>query len=408
MTKSEVNRIGKSIRLNIQNGHEILEKDILNLQEYRTSFQKDLASVFNQISAISKKERSDSIVSFRIKRIESILSKIRREKTMALGNMGDIAGCRVLLYSDDALLGLVKKFNSLFNVKYFNDYLITSKNDGYRGYHLYIESPINANKLIEIQLRTVSAHKWASLVEIIDILYDVKIKEGEKNRDFQEFLLLMAKTDELTIQDKLKIVKIDEKHKIYYKLNEVFIQNYIQVRKDWIDLSRSTNNYFIIEVDSYKKSSLVSFESYSLAETKYFEMFGKKNKSHFVLTHIEKPNYKRVCIAYASYMLVNHDYLEDWSKFTLDIINDNKIAKTQSNLDFYTEYIKRNLTDQMDMIKSEISEFNKYSGSDINNDGLKEWLVELQDKMKQSDKISRKYSDINKPKHRSFFKKIFG
>jgi hypothetical protein len=44
-------------------------------------------------------------------------------------------------------------------------------------------------------------------------------------------------------------------------------------------------------------------------------MFGKTNPN-FVLTHAEKPNFKRICIAYASYMLVNHDYLEDWNEFT--------------------------------------------------------------------------------------------
>lgn len=408
MTKTQVNKIGRKIRNSIQIGNEISHEDLLKLQEYRTSFQADLASVFNQISSLSKKERRDSIVSFRIKRIESILSKIARQPTMALGNMGDIAGCRVLLYSDEALRGLVKKFKAVFNVKDYNDYLLDAKEDGYRGYHLYIESPIDSTKLIEIQLRTVAAHKWASLVEIIDILYNVKIKEGEKNEEFEEFLLLLAKKDELTIKDKLRIIEIDKNNSIYFKLNEVFIQNHLQVRKDWVSLSKSSNNYFIIEVDSDKKSNLISFESYQKAETKYFEMFGEKNQSNFVLTHIEKPNYKRVCIAYASYMLVNHDYLEDWSEFTLEIIMDNTIKKSQSNFDYYSEYIQRNLRDQFDLVKSEISEYNRYSEKEEQHDGLSEWLEEIKEKMKKFDGISRQHNDIDKRKNRSFFRRLFG
>lgn len=412
MTKSQVNKIGKKIRNNLNNGIEILNEDLLMLQEYRTSFQKDVASVFNEISLLSKRERSDSIVSFRIKRIESILSKISRQPTMALGNMGDIAGCRVLLYSDEALVGLVMKFKALFKVRYFNDYLDKAKEDGYRGYHLYIESPIDSTKLIEIQLRTVNAHKWASLVEIIDVLYNVKIKEGEVNVEFQEFLFLLSQKEELTIKDKLRIIEIDKNNQIYYKLNEVFIQNHLQVRKDWVNLSGLSNDYFIIEVDSEKKSNLIPFQSYNEAEIRYFKMFGDEKHSNFVLTHIEKPTYKRVCIAYASYMLVNHDYLEDWSKFTLDIISDNTFKKLQSDYDYYSEYIKRNLEDQFNLVQSEISAYNRFCEKEEQNDRLNEWLEEIREKMVKFDKISRKhndinkYNDINKQKKRSFFKRL--
>lgn len=408
MTKSQVNKTGKNIRKKIQNGDRIPEEDLLALQKYRTSFQTDLASVFNTISSTSKDERSDSIVSFRIKRIESILSKIRRQPTMALGNMGDIAGCRVIVYSQEALLGLVEKFHRIFIVKDVNDYLENNKEDGYRGYHIYIESPINENKLIEIQIRTVSAHKWASLVEIIDILYDAKIKEGEKHPDFQKFLLLMSQKNKMTIEDKHDIIAIDKKYKIYNKLNEVFIQNHIKVRRDWVDISNSTNNYFIIEVDSEKKSNLHSFESYSRAEERYFRMFGENSNSNFVLTHIEKPNFRRVCIAYASYMLVNHDYLEDWSKFTLDIIQDKTVVKPQKNIDYYSEYINRNLKDQMKLVQSEIAVVNKYHDDENFNDGLSEWLKDLKEKMREFDKISGQHNDLNTNKNKGFFKRIFG
>ncbi|NRS88032.1 ppGpp synthetase/RelA/SpoT-type nucleotidyltransferase [Flavobacterium sp. 7E] len=408
MTKTQVNKVGRNIRKTIQNQGEISNEDLLILQNYRTSFQADLASVFNQISNLSKKERSDSIVSFRIKRIESILSKIKRQPTMALGNMGDVAGCRVLLYSDEALIGLVQKFNAVFNVKYFNNYLDEAKEDGYRGYHLYIESPIDSSKLIEIQLRTVTAHKWASLVEMIDILYNLKIKEGEKSYEFEEFLLLLSRKSTLTIKDKIRIIEIDKKNNIYPKLNEVFVQNHLQVRKDWVSLSNLSNNYFIIEVDFEKKTNLISFGSYKSAEERYFKMFGEKNKSNFVLTHVEKPNFRRVCIAYASYMLVNHDYLEDWNEFTKDIIMDNTIKKSQSNFDYYSEYIRRNLEDQFNLVKSEISEYNSYSEKEEKNDGLNEWLDEIKEKMKKFDMVARQHNDINKQKNKNFFRRLLG
>ena len=69
---------------------------MLLLQEYSDIHLKMTLLLFLEfISELSRKERKDSIISFRIKRIESIISKIGREPTMALGNMGDIAGCRI-------------------------------------------------------------------------------------------------------------------------------------------------------------------------------------------------------------------------------------------------------------------------------------------------------------------------
>jgi ppGpp synthetase/RelA/SpoT-type nucleotidyltranferase len=83
-----------------------------------------------------------------------------------------------------------EKFKAEFNVKYVNNYLVNAKEDGYRGYHLYVESPIDRDKLIEIQLRTVTAHKWASLVEIIDILYNLKlkVKKVKSSKNFSSYI----------------------------------------------------------------------------------------------------------------------------------------------------------------------------------------------------------------------------
>lgn len=103
MTKSQVNKLGKEIRNTIKEGKAPSLVLLENLQEYRTSYKQDLSTVFEKISDIAKNARKDSITSFRIKRIESILSKIKRQPTMSLGNMGDIAGCRILLYSEDSL-----------------------------------------------------------------------------------------------------------------------------------------------------------------------------------------------------------------------------------------------------------------------------------------------------------------
>lgn len=401
MTKSQVNKLGKDIRKLIKEDKLPSSELLIKLQEYRTSFKSDLSSVFEIISNVAKDIRSDSITAFRIKRIESILSKIKRQPTMALGNMGDIAGCRILVYSDNSVPKIIEKLNKLFTVKYFNDYLKETKEDGYRGYHIYIESPINPNKLIEIQIRTVRSHKWASMVEIIDILYNLKIKEGQKHPDFEKFLLQLSKIEQLNIEEKREIITIDDKYKVHSKFNEVFIKNNAKIRMDWFCHIGKENNYFIIEVDKNKTSNISSFESYEEAEKVYFEKFKLKNQSNFVLTHIEKPNFKRVCIAYASYVLINHDYLNDWYQLAEEILNKLIEEKNNKEAEKYKLYIQNNLKEQLALLKNEIKELSEYKKEETHSlDGYEEWLEEIKERLVDITKIAIVQTNNSKDKNR--------
>ncbi|WP_418498114.1 hypothetical protein [Flagellimonas sp.] len=394
--------IRRELRESENSSEDLLDK----LQIYRTSFKDDLSEVFEKITDIAKSVRKDSIISFRIKRIESILSKIKRQPTMALGNMGDIAGCRILVYRSSSLQKVIEQLHQSFNVQDVNDYLKEVKEDGYRGYHLYIESPINKDKLIEIQVRTVESHKWASMVEIIDMIYGTKIKEGQEHPDFQKFLLLLSDKSNLNISRKEEVIGIDNKYSIHSKLNEVFIKNHVKIRKDWLTISPYQNPYFIIEVDVNKTSNISSYSNYETAEKVYFEKFKENNESNFVLTHIEKPNFKRLCVAYASYVLIKHDYMNDWSIFTSDIIEYFIEKEDYDKIRFYRNYIQDNLNLQIDLLGSEFKEMEDYrSQNSLDYSGYEEWFGELKDRLSEIKKIATERQNDRK---RNFWSKMFG
>jgi len=325
---------------------------------------------------------------------------------MALGNMGDIAGCRILVYHSSSLQKVISLLHASFNVTDVNDYLKEIKEDGYRGYHLYIESPINKDKLIEIQVRTVESHKWASMVEIIDMIYDTKIKEGQKHPDFEKFLLLLSDKAKLDITQKQDIIGIDNKFFVHSKLNEVFIKNHVKIRKDWLNISPNQNPYFIIEVDSNKTSNISSYSDYETAEKIYFEKFKENNESNFVLTHLEKPNFQRLCVAYASYVLIKHDYMNDWYNFTSDILEyfiDNEDYK---NIRKYRDYTINNLKEQIELLSGEINEMEEYKNlnkSDLN--GYGEWRDEVKTRLSEVKKI---VTERHNDKKRNFWSKLFG
>jgi hypothetical protein len=325
---------------------------------------------------------------------------------MALGNMGDIAGCRILVYHYSSLQKVIDLLHQSFNVKDVNDYLKEVKEDGYRGYHLYIESPINKDKLIEIQVRTVESHKWASMVEIIDMIYDTKIKEGQEHPDFQNFLLLLSDKASLDVSQKEEMIGIDNKHSIHPKLNEVFIKNHTKIRQDWLNISPNQNPYFIIEVDTNKTSNISSYSNFETAEKVYFEKFKENNKSNFVLTHIEKPNFKRLCVAYASYVLIKHDYMNDWSEFTSDIIEHFIQREDFDKIKFYRNYIGDNLRLQIDLLTNEFEEMKNYKDQNtLDYSNYEEWFGEIKDRLSTIKKIITERQNDRK---RNFWSKMFG
>lgn len=409
MKKSQVNKLGIAIRRKQRENILLSEADYVNLQAYRTSFKEDLAPVFQFISTFSRKKKYNSLVSFRIKRIESILSKIKREPTMSLGNMGDIAGCRMILNSENALKDIAKAIDEKYNVKEIKDYTLIPKEDGYTGYHMYIKSPINEDKLLEIQLRTFNSHIWASLVEIIDLIFNLKLKEGQKHESLQKFLkILSLKKDTITIEQKKEIIDIDSKFGIYKLLNEVFLKNNISFRKSWLELNNKPDNFFfIIDVDENNKSNMFSIKDYKEAEEKYFEMFLSDKKSNFVLTYIEKPTFHNICTAYSSYILIKHNYLEDWSFFAKGILK-NGYDDNSKSIEIYAQLIARNLKDQQEILLNEIEEINKQ----INLNGkenyhkINEWLTELREKIESINVFYEEATKIKVQQKKSIFKKI--
>ncbi len=104
----------------------------------------------------------------RLKRYSSIVKKIERFKTMQLGNMRDIGGCRAIVAGQSKLNKLVrnlrkdKRFRDSNGSIRKRDYISAPKDDGYRSYHLIgqFSDDEETNRFIEVQVRTKIQHDW--------------------------------------------------------------------------------------------------------------------------------------------------------------------------------------------------------------------------------------------------------
>lgn len=309
-SKGQIDRLGNKIR---EQGFEILDDTLIELQSYRTSHKETLSSVFTIICNLAKNVHYSSIATFRVKRFESIISKLDRYPNMRFSRMWDIGGCRCILKNEidvNKIKKLLEEIKDIEIVK-VNDYFIKPQENGYKAIHLYIKH-LQSDTAIEVQLRTLITHDWATLVEITDLLYDTRLKEIGDNKELLYFHKLLAKQENLTNKEKQEIFNIVKKYQFFERLSEVFARNYLQVRKQWLTMEAKHNHkFFLIEATKDEVPKIVSFETFGEAEENYFNVYKRNEPTNIVLTYLQNHDYNLIAIAYSNYILTFHSFMNN-------------------------------------------------------------------------------------------------
>lgn len=165
-SKSQVTKAGKRLRRAFAGQaavrHEEISDPLEVLIAFRAAHAAPLAKANNGLRSMVNTEGCRVEVSQRLKRIPTILDKLLREPTMALGNMGDIGGCRAVLDSVEEVRRVEARLRHNRPPVDEHDYIAAPKASGYRGVHLVV---VYDDRRIEIQLRTRLMHEWAYTVE---------------------------------------------------------------------------------------------------------------------------------------------------------------------------------------------------------------------------------------------------
>lgn len=205
-TKSRIQSAGKRIVKEKNNA-----EDIQVLENFRASH----AYVINTFQMNARRHASSvpNTVGQRLKRRNTIIDKLKREPSMPLHAMHDIAGCRIIFETQE---DLYKVRNSLRNARFKHtrvndidryDYIKSPKYTGYRGVHdvyeycVLKEPSSNWNGLkIELQFRTRVQHAWATAVEVADLLTSSRIKFNDAAGRYIDYFRLaseiLARTQE--------------------------------------------------------------------------------------------------------------------------------------------------------------------------------------------------------------------
>lgn len=320
MTNGDINRLGNSI---CEKRGEMSQDELNLLQDYRITFSKPLKNTFNRIIDIADKVDRKAIIAFRLKRIGTIVNKISRFPDMKLSRMGDIGGVRCIVSSDDQVYMVLKLILQDFQISgRLKDYIKEPKEIGYKGIHVYIKDE-ETNKKIEIQLRTIEHHNWATLVEITDFLYDLRLKElGMKSDEaFSKFHALMSSDKELSREEANLIHEVMDKHGFISKLSTTFRKNNNEIKKRWVN-EQGKNKFFLIEALKEEVPNLKSFKNFSDAEDAYFKEYKNNPEAEIVLTFIRRPDFNQLSIAYANYLLTYHTFIRDIKPIIHELVKE--------------------------------------------------------------------------------------
>lgn len=198
-SRSQIIKAGKTIKKANATADEIkLATKVID--NWRASHAFPMHVIYMHLRRMAK-SNNGIIVAERLKRLDSIVGKLKREPTMSLWAIQDLGGCRVIVPSVDDVYNYANSYeNSRKRHELVStyDYIKQPKFSGYRSlhrvykYHSDSVDIYNKNMLIEIQFRTHLQHLWATAVEAMGLFTKEAIKAGQGDDDVKRFFLLTS------------------------------------------------------------------------------------------------------------------------------------------------------------------------------------------------------------------------
>lgn len=210
-SKKRIEKAGRDI-IKDSLSDEDRKKALDIIDNWRSSHAFPLQVIYMNLKRLSKNDDT-IIVAQRLKRLDSIVDKLKRFNTMSLWNMQDLGGCRFIVsdiesvYKYSGQLKNSRVRHALHNTK---DYIEEPKESGYRSLHIVYKyhsdksEEYNHNMLIEVQFRTHLQHLWATAVETMDLFTNSAIKSGKGSEEVTRFFALTSSL--FAIRENCKIV----------------------------------------------------------------------------------------------------------------------------------------------------------------------------------------------------------
>lgn len=275
-SKTEINRAGKFLALPIEQEYDVFRYS--TALELTARWRASHAYPINTFSATLRNRLrrypSGSIAAQRLKRMPTIIDKLRRYPAMQLTTMQDIAGLRAVLDNVEVAERLATEYlrPTLPHVLIDKKNYITDPRDedGYRSIHLIYRYKNKRNSQydglrLELQIRSRLQHIWATAVETMGTFLGQALKSRQGERVWLDFFAIISSAFALMerrpalprFRDLTKEEIYRHAAKAEKKLNALELMNGISV------VARSDTNrtraysYHLMVLDSVKQQLLV-------------------------------------------------------------------------------------------------------------------------------------------------------
>lgn len=332
-SKSELDRAGDTIRKS--NPSDSDYTGALNLiNAWREAHTVPTNSFKASVSRIITKryDNKNKLVAGRLKRLPTIVDKLSRQPKMSISRMQDFGGVRVVLgemSEVEELTNYLSKTKLLhFRLKRVVNYINEPRESGYRCIHLIFEFDTKRpdykqyNGLyVELQIRTLIQHDWATAVESVGIVIGNDIKSGRGTKMWENFFVLssmaFAQAEQTPLLSSYRnqkpaetydlVKRFDKKHSMLKTLRGMFVA--INVIKEdelngyyhLINLDKSKNR---VRITTYRKNvSKKALDDYKNAET-----LAKSTGEEVVLVSVTQIN--KLKQAYPNFFLDVKDFQE--------------------------------------------------------------------------------------------------
>lgn len=198
-SRSQIIKAGKIIKKDDSTNEQIINATQV-IDNWRAAHAYPLHVIYMHLRRMAS-NRTDIVVAERLKRLHSIINKLKREPSMSLWTMQDLGGCRFIVPTVNEVFNYANKYkNSRIRHSFVGsyDYISTPKRSGYRSLHLVFEyhsdsnEDYNKNMLIELQFRTHLQHLWATAVETMGLFTKQSLKAGQGTEDIKRFFVLVS------------------------------------------------------------------------------------------------------------------------------------------------------------------------------------------------------------------------
>ena len=170
------------------------------VNQWREAHRELFCTIPTELKAIAYAVDPDAIVVARIKRIDTIVGKLRRPGlNMKLNEMFDIVGCRIItkdIHSARQISNQVEKQLSVKAGTGIKDYIAYPKRNGYRSTHIISRHDAPeaglSNLFCETQIRTQLQHAWATALETYDVATKGSLKFGSGSKSEERLFALIS------------------------------------------------------------------------------------------------------------------------------------------------------------------------------------------------------------------------